>query len=491
MRDRHTSIQPTQDAAPKQVIVIGDVMLDRYWYGDTSRISPEAPVPVVQVQHEESRPGGAANVALNLAHLGAEVTLIGIVGKDEAAETLQRQMETAGVNCHFVAAENCATITKLRILAQHQQLIRTDFEHAEMDSSGILPQLLSLYSENLKAADAVVLSDYGKGCLRPAQPFIEAASVAKVPVIVDPKGSDWSLYQGATIITPNAKEFAEAVGTNHSETRLVENARHIIDRYALDALLITRGAKGMSLVQSAGQELHIPTQAREVFDVTGAGDTVVATLALCLANGASLFESVPVANIAAGLVVAKLGTATVSLTELREALHTDHQAIESGLLTQNQLVTLRKKLKQQQKRVVMTNGCFDLLHPGHLQYLQAARQLGDCLIVAVNDDESVSRLKGDSRPINPIADRMLHLAALGCVDWVVPFSEDTPANLIEAVLPDVLVKGGDYKVADIVGAEAVTAAGGNVQVLPFKGGYSSTELIQKILAADKSCAEVE
>lgn len=475
----------------KHVVVIGDVMLDRYWYGDTSRISPEAPVPVVQVQHEESRPGGAANVALNLADLGAAVTLIGVVGKDEQATELKRHMTEAGVTCRFIEAENSATITKLRILAQHQQLIRTDFEHADMNSEGILDQLLAQFNEALATAQTVVISDYGKGCLRPAEPYIAAARDKNVPVVVDPKGGDWSLYRGATVITPNTKEFTEVAGKTAKEADLVAKAKQTIDTFALDALLVTRGAKGMSLIQKSGPELHIPTQAREVFDVTGAGDTVVATLALCLANGANLYESVPVANVAAGLVVAKLGTASISLTELRDALHADQQAPESGIVTQEQLIHVRKNLKQKKKRVVMTNGCFDLLHPGHLEYLQAARQLGDCLIVAVNDDASVKRLKGESRPINTIQDRLLHLAALACVDWVVPFGEDTPAELIDAVLPDVLVKGGDYKISEIVGADAVTAAGGNVQVIPFKSGYSSTQLIQKILAADIPRATVE
>lgn len=484
MFETQPSLLKTPKTEPKQVLVIGDVMLDRYWHGDTSRISPEAPVPVVQIQHEESRPGGAANVALNLAHLGAAVTLIGVVGKDEPAAELKRQMTDAGVTCRFIETENSATITKLRILAQQQQLIRTDFEHANMTSEGIVDQLLAQFTQALNTAGAVVISDYGKGCLRPAEPYINAAREAHVPVIVDPKGRDWSRYRGATVITPNAKEFSEVAGKSERDAELVAKAQETIDTLELDALLITRGAKGMSLVQKSGPELHIPTQAREVFDVTGAGDTVVATLALCLANGANLFESVPIANVAAGLVVAKLGTASVSLTELRNALHADNQAPESGILTKAQLIQIRNTLKQKQKRVVMTNGCFDLLHPGHLEYLQSARQLGDCLIVAVNDDASVKRLKGESRPINTIEDRLLHLAALGCVDWVVPFAEDTPAALIDAILPDVLVKGGDYQISEIVGADAVTAAGGSVQVIPFKSGYSSTQLIQRILAAD-------
>lgn len=492
MFETQTSLNDAQTPVAKHVLIIGDVMLDRYWYGDTSRISPEAPVPVVQVKHEESRPGGAANVALNLAHLGAAVTLIGIVGKDAQAEELEAHMNKAGITCRFIVAENSATITKLRILAQQQQLIRTDFEHTDMDSSGILDQLMSQFQEALTTADTVVISDYGKGCLRPAQPYIQAAREKSVPVVVDPKGNDWSRYAGATVITPNTKEFSEVAGRSKDDADLVEKAHRIISELSLDALLITRGAQGMSLVQKSGPQLHIPTQAQEVFDVTGAGDTVVATLALCLANGAALFESVPIANIAAGLVVAKLGTATISLAELRDALHTDHKAIESGILTRDQLVRLRRELKQKQKRVVMTNGCFDLLHPGHLQYLQAARQLGDCLVVAVNDDASVKRLKGELRPINNIEDRLMHLAALGCVDWVVPFGEDTPGELIDAVLPDVLVKGGDYQISEIVGADAVIAAGGTVQSLPFKSGYSSTQLIQKILAADPArCADAE
>jgi len=468
----------------RKVIVLGDVMLDQYWYGNTSRISPEAPVPVVHVADEESRPGGAANVALNLKCLGAEVVLIGIVGEDNNAKKLKHHMSQAGIECEFISANNISTITKLRIMAQNQQLIRTDFEHPQMRSEGVLSEILELLEKHLDSADALVLSDYGKGCLRPSAPFIETARKHNLPIVVDPKGTDWTLYKGATLITPNNREFEQVVGTVSNNQQLVEKASDLINSLELSALLITRGAEGMSLVHSSGQDLHIPTQAQEVFDVTGAGDTVLAALALCLAHEVPLADAVPIANTAAGLVVAKLGTATVSREELSQALAEHTPLPPSGIVSESTLIAIRQTLKAKQKTVVMTNGCFDLLHPGHIEYLQAARALGDCLIVAVNEDATIKKLKGEQRPINRLQDRMIHLAALGCVDWVVPFSEETPERLIQQVLPDLLVKGGDYQIHEIAGATAVSENGGQVKVLPFKPGYSTTKLIEKILATE-------
>ncbi len=464
------------------VLVIGDVMLDRYWHGATSRISPEAPVPVVHVQQAEERPGGAGNVALNIAALQAHGTVIGLTGNDEAADSLTRSLEAAGVRCRFQRLDGIPTVTKLRVISRHQQLIRLDFEDGfeNFDGGG----LVGLFKESLAACGAVVISDYGKGTLQPLRELIEAARAAGKPVLVDPKRNDFSVYAGATLITPNLNEFEAVVGRCRSEAELVEKGAELIERHALGALLVTRGEQGMTLLRAGQPELHLPAQAREVFDVTGAGDTVIAVLAAALAAGEGLAEATALANIAAGIVVAKLGTATASVPEIRRALAGRREA-GYGAMTEEQLLIAVEEARAQGERIVMTNGCFDILHAGHVGYLAEARKLGDRLIIAVNDDDSVRRLKGEGRPINPADRRMTVLAALESVDWVVPFSEDTPERLICAVKPDVLVKGGDYTPEQIAGHDCVVAAGGEVKVLGFEDGVSTTRIIEAIRQRDE------
>ncbi len=457
------------------VLVIGDVMLDRYWYGGTSRISPEAPVPVVHIQQQEERAGGAGNVALNIAALGAKATLLGIVGQDEAGQSIQHRLISAGVNCAFHYTSDFPTITKLRILSRHQQLLRLDFEeNFKPIESRFIERILSEY---LKQVDIVILSDYGKGTLSNPAALIETVRNAGKAVLIDPKGSDFSKYANATMITPNRTEFEAVVGRCESEEELVAKGEQLRQQLNLDALLITRSEQGMTLICAEHEALHLPAHAREVYDVTGAGDTVIGVLAAALAASQSLAQATALANVAAGLVVAKLGAATVSPDELGDALHLH------GTGLQHSLKSLQSAVKAAQARgevVVMTNGCFDILHAGHVQYLLQARQLGDRLIVAVNDDDSVRRLKGDSRPINSLEDRMKILSALGCVDWVIPFGEDTPRDLICSLQPNILVKGGDYQPEDIAGSDCVWAAGGKVLTLPFVEGRSTTRIIQEI-----------
>lgn len=459
------------------VLVIGDVMLDRYWHGSTSRISPEAPVPVVHVRQNEERPGGAGNVALNIAALQAGTTVVGLTGDDEAANSLVRSLEAAGVQCRFQRLANTATITKLRVISRHQQLIRLDFEDGFESFDAVA--LLEMYNAALAGCGAVVISDYGKGTLKSLRELIDAARAAGVPVLVDPKRTDFAPYAGATLITPNLNEFEAVVGPCRTEFELVEKGLELIQRHALTALLITRGEQGMTLLRADQPELHLPAQAREVFDVTGAGDTVIAVLAAALAAGEDLAQATALANIAAGIVVAKLGTATASVPELRRALAGRHEA-GYGVLSQEQLLIAVKEARAHGERIVMTNGCFDILHAGHVGYLNEARRLGDRLIIAVNDDDSVRRLKGAGRPINTVNRRMTVLAALESVDWVVPFAEDTPERIICAVEPDVLVKGGDYQPAQIAGHQCVTAAGGEVKVLSFEDGISTSRIIDAI-----------
>jgi D-beta-D-heptose 7-phosphate kinase / D-beta-D-heptose 1-phosphate adenosyltransferase len=461
-----------------RVMVVGDLMLDRYWTGPVSRISPEAPVPVVKVTDVEERPGGAANVALNMARLGVQVSVAGMVGEDEAGASLRRLMDAAGIRCHLRACGDVPTITKLRVISQHQQLLRLDFEErlAGVDSASLLDDARGAVTSGVAA---LVLSDYGKGTLERAPELIAAARAAGVPVLVDPKGLDFERYRGATLITPNLSEFEAVAGPCAHDDLLVERGERMRADLELTALLITLGDRGMLLLRAGHDPLHLPTRAREVFDVTGAGDTVIAVVAAALAAGRDLAEAAALANLAAGIVVGKLGTGFVTPAELRAALRRQRGGWTS-VLSEGDLLLAVEEARATGERLVMTNGCFDLLHDGHVAYLEQARRLGDRLIVAVNDDASVRRLKGDGRPVNSLARRMAVLAGLASVDWVVPFSEDTPERLICAVCPDVLVKGGDYRPEEIAGADCVHAAGGRVEVLPYVQGASTSGIIDLI-----------
>ncbi|MDF2939957.1 MAG: Bifunctional protein hldE [Gammaproteobacteria bacterium] len=459
-----------------KVLVIGDIMLDNYWIGQTSRISPEAPVPVVHVKEQYAKAGGAGNVALNITSLLGKAVLVGFTGNDEASSKLHKILSDGKVDCEFEQLVNKPTITKLRILSQNQQLIRTDFEENFTDVP--TQALLEKFTEALKECNAVILSDYGKGTLSDTESLIKAARKHKVPVLVDPKGSDFSRYHGATMITPNLKEFETVVGKCLNENDLVEKGLKLIKDCHLEALLVTRGAEGMSLIRPGHEPIHMPTEAREVYDVTGAGDTVIAVMAMGIGAGYDLPTSMRLANASAGVVVGKIGTATVNPNELEAALHHDHH-LRTGVVDEALLKQIIKNLSSQGEKVVMTNGCFDILHAGHVDYLRAARELGDRLIVAVNDDESVKRLKGPERPINSLEHRMKLLAALSFVDWVVPFSEDTPERIIGYLLPDILVKGADYQVHQIAGAPAVLANGGEVKTITLTPGCSTTNIIKK------------
>ncbi len=465
-----------------RVLVCGDVMLDRYWYGDTSRISPEAPVPVVRVHEMKTCPGGAANVALNIAALGANVDLIGLVGDDAEADDLEQHLLKAVVSPFLLRLKHSSTITKLRVLSQNQQLLRLDFEQNSLRNAESEAVLLAQFKQHLPQAQVVILSDYAKGTLNRIPELIALSRQQNIPVLIDPKLSDFACYRGATLITPNLKEFEAVVGLCVDEAEIEKRARELMQTYEIDAFLITRGKDGMSLIQADAPAVHIASFAREVYDVSGAGDTVIGILAASLAAGSSLIDAVTIANLAAGLVVAKLGTATVSISELQQAIRHEYSH-KGGILTPGQLVAMVAEVKAHGETIVMTNGCFDILHAGHVQYLQQAKNLGTRLIVAVNSDNSVRRLKGANRPLNAVENRMQILTALEAVDAVVEFDEDTPQALIEAVLPDILVKGGDYQPAKIAGAKAVIENGGKVIILDFKEGCSTTGLVKKIREA--------
>lgn len=465
------------DFSKARVLVAGDVMLDRYWSGSSSRISPEAPVPVVNVQDCVDRAGGAANVALNIASLGASVTLAGLVGDDDAADILSDLLNEKGIKQLFSRHKNYKTITKLRVMSRHQQLIRLDFEDSAvvLNTDGLRDSVI----KNIGDFDVLVLSDYNKGSLNQSQALISAARKENVTVLVDPKGHDFEKYRGASLLTPNLSEFESIVGVCGDDEDLNNKADQLRQQLDLHAFLVTRSERGMTLLQSNQSSVTFPTKAREVYDVTGAGDTVIGVLAASLAAGSDMESAALLSNIAAGIVVGRLGAACVNSDELKRATSDSFQ------MDYHQKIVSLEELKREVsfsrdngQKVVMTNGCFDILHAGHVQYLSEAVARGDRLIVAVNDDESVKRLKGPKRPINSLHQRMEVLAALGSVDWVISFSEDTPENLICNVLPDLLVKGGDYKPSEIAGGKCVMDNGGSVEVLSLRDGCSTSNIIE-------------
>ncbi len=457
------------------VLVVGDVMLDRYVYGETLRISPEAPVPVVRVHQTEERPGGAANVAVNVSAYTVACTLLGLTGDDDYANRLERQLTRANVDCHFVREARMSTITKERVISQHQQLLRLDHEVSRQQP---LPKaLFDAYEKLLSDHQVVIFSDYAKGCLSSIEKMISLARDNNVCVMIDPKGIDFSRYKGATLLTPNQHEFEAVAGSCDENDQLVEKGQSLCQRLELDSLLITRGENGMTLIQQNGDAVHLSTEAQEVFDVTGAGDTVIATMAVAIASGYRADEAMYFANKAAGLSVAKLGAVSVTSAELNRALGPErHQKI----VTVEELIPILQQARATKKRIAFTNGCFDLLHSGHVSYLNQAADLADILIVGVNSDDSVKQLKGEDRPLNRLQDRMQVLAGLAAVDYVVAFNESTPETLINSLQPNVLVKGADYQEDEIVGADFVRLNGGEVHRIPLEPGQSTSALIRAI-----------
>ena len=458
------------------VLVFGDIILDRYISGSVDRVSPEAPVPVLKPSNEEIRLGGAANVALNLSSLGSNTTLIGVTGKDESSTQIIDLLKKNNIKKALSKSKH-PTISKLRILASQQQLIRIDneeeFSETDWQSS------LSNYRKhiNLKKNKVLIISDYEKGTLRNIPLIIREAKKLKKIILVDPKGDDFSKYKSADIITPNFQEFERVVGKVNSEPEITKKGKDLIKSLNLNSLLITRGSEGMTLLDKRNGKVvreDFPTEARDVFDVSGAGDTVIASIAAGLAGGFSLSESIRLANLAAGIVVGKSGTATVNQAELVPYL-----GLSESYVSFNEVKVYSKDLHERGKKIVFTNGCFDILHAGHVEYLEAAKELGDMLIVAINTDRSVRKLKGSSRPVNTLAHRAKVLASLQCIDKVVFFDEDTPIKLIKAIRPDVLVKGGDYKLKDIVGHKEVSQSGGSVVTIPLVKGLSTSKIISK------------
>ena len=470
---------PLPDFSATRILVVGDVMLDKYWYGETQRISPEAPIQVVNMQGDTDTQclGGAANVAANLAALGVVSRLIGLVGDDADAVCIEDMLVHQGVQHDLVRVADSRTIVKSRVVSRNQQLLRLDYEDgfAKVSPEQVEARFVAL----LPTVDAVILSDYAKGCLRNVGALIEQARRVDTAVFVDPKSKDFSIYSGATLLTPNLHEFNVAVGQDcHNSDELGANAQAMCEQLNLQALLITRGEQGMSLIVKDKEPIHLPAETHEVYDTTGAGDTVISMFVASYATGSPYLQCARLANKAASIVVTKVGTAVVKLEELASTIEDADGT--AGICSQEKLLSLVQQARQKNQSIVMTNGCFDLLHGGHIEYLKQAASKGDKLIVAVNDDASLRSLKGDDRPVRQLAERMALLAALGVVDWVVSFSDDTPAQLIEQVCPDVLVKGGDYKPEQVVGFDAVTASGGKVIIVDYIEGFSTSHLISQI-----------
>lgn len=474
------------------ILVVGDVMLDRYIWGKVRRISPEAPVPVVQVQRTTETLGGAGNVAFNLVSLGCRVTAVGVCGNDAAMRALRVLLGEKGIVDRLVIDDLRPTITKTRVMSQKQQMLRMDEESTQPLAPHVAEKVRTAVLEALKSSHTVVLSDYGKGLFADdafVQEIIDAARRQGIPVLVDPKGTDWQRYRRANGITPKTAELEAVVGLTLEETeeKLVSSARQIRNRLDLDWLLVTRGALGMCLIDSQNTPVLIPAQAREVYDVSGAGDTVIATLAAAMAAGMPLVDAARTANLAAGIVVGKLGTQPILFSELSAALKLDRQQQDyphsaAKITDLGAALVKTREWRAAGARIVFTNGCFDLLHPGHISLLYQARAFGDRLVVGLNTDASIKRLKGNGRPILSKQDRAAILSALECVDMVVHFDEDTPLRLIEVIRPEILVKGSDYTPDQVVGKEMVESYGGCVRLVDLIQGYSTTQLTQKVIA---------
>ena len=470
-----------------RVVVAGDVMLDRFLYGAVERISPEGPIPVLRVEREAAMLGGAGNVLRNLAALGAAVEFLAVVGDDAAGREVQAlAQEAAGAGCHLLVEAGRPTTIKERYIAAGQQLLRVDRDPNDAIGAGTATALLAAATAALEGAGALVLSDYGKGVLEPETlaALIAAARAAGCPVVVDPKGRDYGIYRGATLVTPNRRELEEASGLpTSSDQEVALAAQEIIDSCGIETVLATRGSDGLTLLASGGRgkHLHLPTEAREVFDVSGAGDTVAAAAAAALAAGLGLEEAARLANAAAGIVVGKLGTAVVRPEELLQALHaSDLLAAEAKVVGLDALLARAERWRGAGLRLGFTNGCFDLLHPGHVSLLAQARAACDRLIVGLNSDASTRRLKGAGRPVQSEAARAAVLASLASVDLVVVFGADTPLELIEALTPDVLVKGADYARDEVVGADLVERHGGKLILVELAPGHSTSGTIGRM-----------
>jgi D-beta-D-heptose 7-phosphate kinase / D-beta-D-heptose 1-phosphate adenosyltransferase len=475
--------QILENARGKRVLCVGDVMLDRFVYGVVNRISPEAPVPVLRQTRAASMPGGAANVARNMASLGLEAVIIGVVGRDDAGEELVGLLANSpGINARLIPLQHRPTSLKTRLIAGGQQLLRLDAEEIGPPDAAAEAAVIAAIKDFAPSASAILISDYAKGLMTDAviAAILKAAASEAIPVIADPKGQDFARYGAVDILKPNAGELAAAFTLPTGTTGEIEQAlTAALLRLPAQSIIVTRAAQGMSFINSKGEVGHVSGKAREVFDVSGAGDTSLAALAAGVVAGASLQEAVDLAILASGIAVGKSGTATVSGQELLEALESPQRGSSAGTLTADAMVGQIERWREGGLRIGFTNGVFDILHPGHVRVLEESRRRCDRLVVGLNSDASVKRLKGPSRPVNDAASRAQVLCGLSSVDGVVIFDSDTPLELITALKPDVLIKGGDYSRETIVGADLVEARGGEVVVVPLVPGQSTTSIIAR------------
>lgn len=488
--DRFALERFLNDLNQLKVLVIGDLMLDEYVWGKAERISPEAPVQVVEVARDELRLGGAGNVCNNLAALGVQVEVASVLGDDADGRLLRQLLAGRGIGtAGIVLATGRTTSRKTRILASSQQIVRIDRETRALINAEQEAQLLAAIRAAAPACRAILVSDYLKGVLSESllQALVALGRECNIPVVIDPKGSDYRKYRGATALTPNRKEAQAASGIAIVDAASLQQAgRTLCTDLELEALVLTRSEEGMSLFFRDGREAHLPTEAREVFDVSGAGDTVLALIGVGLAAGLPLDEAARLSNLAAGIVVGKVGTSTVTAEEILEAAGRQHPDADRKLHPRQALARLLAGRRVKGETVVFTNGCFDLLHVGHVKYLQAARRLGDLLVLGLNSDASIRRLKGPKRPLIGQEERAHILAALDCIDYVVVFDEDTPLDLIATLRPDILVKGADYTPDGVVGKDLVESWGGRVELIQFVDGKSTTSIIDRILESYKA-----
>ncbi len=489
MENRSSFLNILDTAAKANVLVIGDVMLDRFVYGSTARISPEAPIPILSITHQSQMLGGAGNVVRNIASLGGKAQLISVVGEDAEGREIERIFSIQGATTpHLVKSVGRPTTVKTRFIADGQQLLRSDHEATHQLQPQTAGNVLKAFQGAVQGADIIVLSDYAKGVLSDTvlRQVISAAKEKNIPIVADPKSTDFGRYAGVTLLTPNRKEMMAASGMPCGSNMEVEQAaRSILAKAGVSAILVTRSEAGMSLV-TADNAHHISAEAQEVFDVSGAGDSVVAALALALAAGASLEAATRLANLAGGIAVSKSGTAAVTKAEMKQALHSQEiSGMDAKISSLDEALDRVSNWRSRGLKVGFTNGCFDLVHPGHISLMRQARSECDRLIVGLNTDDSIRRLKGEGRPVTNENSRAIVLASLSDVDLVVPFAEDTPIKLIEAIRPDVLTKGADYTKETVVGADIVEAYGGRVHLASLKEGFSTTGTIERLLASKK------
>lgn len=467
------------------VLVVGDLMLDEYLWGSADRISPEAPVQVVDLKKRDLRLGGAGNVVNNLRDLGCKVRVASVIGDDENADLLRKRLDFRKLDDRGILTEaGRRTSRKTRILASNQQIVRIDSESREPITDSSAEALVGFIAVNIKDVDLILLSDYRKGVLTDdvLAKLFELGRTEGIPVVVDPKGDDFSRYRGATLLTPNRKELKIATGNAlETEDDIQSVGQALIESLELQCLALTRSEEGISIFSRHGEPVHMPAEAREVYDVTGAGDTVLALLGAGLAAGLQVADAAWLANIAAGIVVGKVGASTVSPAEILAVVGQQHADSDLKIKSLPALLRELEAKRAQGKKIVFTNGCFDLLHVGHVKYLQKARRLGDLLVLGLNSDSSIRRLKGENRPLISEDERAHILAALDCIDHLVIFDEDTPLELISAIKPDILAKGEDYAIDEVVGRDIVESYGGRVELVTFEEGKSTTNIIKKIL----------